>query len=82
MTGGTNVLAIFPDHEAAEQGVAKLRDAAVDLTRLSIIGKDHHTEERVVGYYTTGETMKYWGLRGGFWAGMRSDLCMPRAIAS
>jgi hypothetical protein len=70
MTEETNVVAVYPDHVAAEQGIAKLRDAAFDVTRLSIIGKDYHTEEKVVGYYTTGETMKYWGLRGAFWGGM------------
>jgi hypothetical protein len=39
------------------------------VTKLSIIGKDH-TEESVVGYDTTGERMKYWGLRGAFQGGM------------
>ena len=67
MTEGPNVIAVFPDHEAVELGVAKLRDASLDITKLSIIGKDYHTEEKVVGYYTTGERMKYWGLRGAFW---------------
>jgi len=51
MTEGTNVVAIYPDHGAAEQAVAKLRDVSFDVTRLSIIGKDYHTEEKVVGYY-------------------------------
>jgi hypothetical protein len=40
------------------------------VRKLSIIGKDYHTEERIVGYYTTGEKMKYWGLRGAFWGGI------------
>ena len=70
MTQGTNVVAIYPDHEAAELAVAKLRDASFDVTKLSIIGKDYHTEEKIVGYYTTGDRMKYWGLRGAFWGGM------------
>jgi hypothetical protein len=56
MTQGTNVVAIYPDHEAAEQAVAKLRDAAFDVSRLSIIGKDYRTEEKIVGYYTTAIT--------------------------
>jgi hypothetical protein len=63
------VVAIFPDHDAAEQAVARLRDASFDVTKLSIIGKDH-TDESVVGYDTTGERMKYWGLRGAFRGGM------------
>jgi len=66
----TNVVAIYPDHDSAEQAVSKLRDASFDVTKLSIIGKDYHTDEKVVGYYTTGERMKYWGVRGAFWGGI------------
>ena len=54
----------------AEQAVSKLRDASFDVTKLSIIGRDYHTDEKVVGYYTTGERMKYWGVRGAFWGGI------------
>jgi hypothetical protein len=70
MTEETNVVAIYPDHDSAEQAVSKLRDASFDVTKLSIIGKDYHTDEKVVGYYTTGERMKYWGVRGAFWGGI------------
>lgn len=70
MTEETNVVAIYPDHDVAEQAVSKLRDASFDVTKLSIIGKDYHTDEKVVGYYTTGERMKYWGVRGAFWGGI------------
>src|SRR5712692_4140250 len=37
------------------------------LTKLSIVGKDYHTEENVVGYYNAGDRMKYWGKMGAFW---------------
>jgi hypothetical protein len=70
MTEGTNVVAVYPNHQAAEQAVAKLRDASFDVIKLSIIGKDSHGEENTVAYYTTGESMKYWGLRGAFWGGI------------
>jgi hypothetical protein len=69
MTDEANVVAIYPDHDAAEQAVAKLRDASFDVTKLSIIGKNH-MEESVVGYDRTWESMKYWGLRGAFRGGM------------
>src|ERR1700676_1819086 len=51
MTEEADVVAIYPDHDAAEQAVAKLREASFDVTKLSIIGKDHR-EGSVVGYYT------------------------------
>ncbi len=69
MTEEANVVAIYADHDAAEQAVAKLRDASFDVTKLSIIGKNH-TEESIVGYDATGARMKYWGLRGAFRGGM------------
>lgn len=63
MTEEASVVAICPDHDAAEQAVAKLGDASFDVTKVSIIGKDH-TEESVGGYDTTRERMKYWGTCG------------------
>jgi len=39
------------------------------MKKLSIVGKDVHTEEHVVGYYTTGDRMMYWGKLGAFWGG-------------
>jgi hypothetical protein len=41
-----------------------------DITKISIIGKDYHTEEKVVGYYSTGDRMKSWGGLGAFWGGI------------
>jgi hypothetical protein len=70
MTEETNVVAIYPDHDEAERAISKLRDASFDVTKLSIIGKDYHTNEKVIGYYTTGERMQYWGVRGAFWGGI------------
>lgn len=40
------------------------------MKKLSIVGKDYHTEEQVVGYYHTGDRMKYWGKLGAFWGGL------------
>jgi hypothetical protein len=39
------------------------------MRALSIVGKDTHTDEHVVGYYNTGDRMKYWGKTGAFWGG-------------
>jgi len=37
---------------------------------LSIIGKDYHEEDDVVGYYNTGSRMKTWGKFGAFWGSL------------
>jgi hypothetical protein len=40
------------------------------MTKLSIVAKDYHTDENVVGYYTVGDRMKKWGATGAFWGGL------------
>jgi Protein of unknown function (DUF3341) len=64
------VVAVYDSHAAAEQAVAKLSAASFDIKQVSIIGKDYHTQENVVGYYTTGDRMKSWGGLGAFWGGI------------
>jgi hypothetical protein len=40
------------------------------MKTLSIAAKGQHTDEHVVGYYNTGDRMKYWGKTGAFWGGL------------
>jgi len=65
-----SVVAIFDDHTGAENAVTELKDSGYDVKKLSIIGRDYHTEESVVGFYNTGDRMKYWGKLGAFWGGL------------
>ena len=69
MTERNSVVAVYDTHEQAEQAVKSLQEAGVDMKTLSIAGKDQHTDEHVVGYYNTGDRMKYWGKMGAFWGG-------------
>jgi hypothetical protein len=64
------VVAVYGTHEEAEEAVKKLQRGGIDMHSLSIIGKDTHTEEHPVGYYNTGDRMKYWGKTGAFWGGL------------
>ncbi len=64
-----SVVAVYGTHEGAEQGVKELQRAGVDMHTLSIIGKDTHTDEHVVGYYNTADRMKSWGKAGALWGG-------------
>src|ERR1700693_5309245 len=70
MDDSSSVVAVYNRHTEAEQAVTKLSGASFDITKVSIIGKDYHTEERVVGYYSTGDRMKSWGGLGAFWGGI------------
>jgi uncharacterized membrane protein len=63
-------VAIYPTHYAAETAIMELERAGVDMKKLSIVGKDYHTEEHVTGYYTTGDRMMAWGKFGAFWGGL------------
>ncbi len=63
------VVAVYATHVDAETAVKELQRAGVDMHSLSIVGKDTHTDEHVVGYYNTGDRMKYWGKMGAFWGG-------------
>lgn len=65
-----SVIAFFDQHTQAEHAVKELQQAGFDMKSLSIIGKDYHTDEHVVGYYNTSDRMQYWGKNGAFWGGM------------
>ena len=69
MTKTNSVVAIFKAHTGAEAAVKELQHAGFDMKKLSIVGRDYHTDENVVGYYNTGDRMKYWGKLGAFWGG-------------
>lgn len=70
MLDKNSVVAIFNQHTHAEEAVRKLQEAGFDMKKLSIVGKGYHTEQNVVGYYTTGERMMHWGKNGAFWGGL------------
>lgn len=63
-------VAIFDRHGDAEAAIFELQEAGFDMKRLSIVGRDYHTEEQVVGYYNAGDRMKSWGKLGAFWGGI------------
>jgi uncharacterized membrane protein len=63
------VVAVYGTHTEAEEAVKELQRAGTDMRTLSIVGKDSHTDEHAVGYYNTGDRMKYWGKIGAYWGG-------------
>jgi len=65
-----SVVAVYEDHPAAELAVKKLASSGFEMKNLSVVGKGYHTDEKVLGFYTTGDRVKFWGLRGAFWGGL------------
>jgi hypothetical protein len=70
MTDTNAVIAIYEAHSAAEDAVKELQKSGFDMKKLSVVGKDYHTDEQVVGYYNAGDRMKSWGKWGAFWGGL------------
>ncbi len=63
------VIGVFPDHQAAEAAVKGLAGAGFDMKNLSLVGKGYHSDEKVIGFYSAGDRIKFWGSRGAFWGG-------------
>ena len=70
MSETNSVVAIYETHSQAEEAVKELQRSGFDMKKMSIVGKDYHTDEHVVGYYNAGDRMKYWGKQGAFWGGI------------
>ena len=65
-----SVVAVFSQHSDAENAIKELKDGGFDIKKLAVVGRDYQTEENVVGFYNTGDRMKYWGKWGAFWGGL------------
>lgn len=67
-------VAVYDSHTQAEAAVKALQRAGFDMKKLSIIGRDYHTEEHIVGYLNAGDRAKVFGKLGAFWGGLMGML--------
>lgn len=67
-------VAVYDSHLQAEEAVHKLAKAGFDMKTISILGKDYHTEEHVVGYFNAGDRARFFGKLGVFWGGLAGML--------
>jgi hypothetical protein len=65
-----SVVAVFGEHCGAENAIRELKKTGFDIKRFSIVGRDFQSEDNVIGFYTTGDRLAYWGQRGAFWGGL------------
>jgi hypothetical protein len=65
-----SAVGIFEAHTLAEEAISELKHSGMDIKKLSIVGRDQHTDEHVVGYYNAGDRMMHWGKLGAFWGGL------------
>jgi hypothetical protein len=68
---------IFNEHEEAEDAIRKLTQSGFDVKKLSLLGKGYHSEEQPIGFYTTADKIKTWGVNGAFWGGIWGLLMGP-----
>ena len=67
-------VAVYESHGQAEDAVHKLAKANFDMKTISILGKEYHTEEHVVGYFNAGDRARFFGKLGAFWGGLAGML--------
>ena len=74
MTKTDIAVAVYDHHTQAETAVKALQRAGFDMKKISIIGRDYHTEEHVVGFLNAGDRAKVFGKFGAFWGGLMGVL--------
>jgi hypothetical protein len=67
-----SVVAVYPTPTAIEAGIIALQESAFDLKKLSVVGRDYHTDEHGNGFYNMGDRMKVGGKARAFWGGVSS----------
>jgi hypothetical protein len=70
MTHDIAIAAVLPSHMDVSNAIRELQRSGCDLSRISVVGKDAHTDGRTVGYYNIGHRLNYWGTLGAFWGGL------------
>jgi hypothetical protein len=68
---------VFDTHSAAEEAIRTLGQSGFDLKKLSLVGKGYHSEEKPIGFYTSGDRIRAWGGTGAFWGGIWGLLLAP-----
>ena len=70
MTQHDVLIAVYGTHTEADKAVGMLIENGFLMKNFSVVGKGYHTDEKIIGFYNTGDRMKFWGKYGGFWGGL------------
>ena len=70
MAKNNAVVRVYDPHTETALTIKELQRSGFDMNKLSIVGKDYHTVERVTGHYHAGDRMKVWGEMASFWGGL------------
>src|SRR5262245_12844302 len=63
-----SIVAVYDRQAEVEAAVRDLQSSGFDLKKLSVLGREHESGERLTGHYLArGGRMRYLGPRGAFW---------------
>jgi hypothetical protein len=60
MKSTESIIAVIPDQQAAGTAVKRLAQAGFERKNLSVVGEGYRSEEKVVGFYNSGDRIKFW----------------------
>jgi hypothetical protein len=75
----SSIVAVYPDHEAAERAVRLLHKEGIATCDLSIVGRDFQTTEEPVGFVSSRDYARA-GAATGAWFGGLFGLCVGAAF--
>lgn len=67
MDEGGSVVATYSSYTGVEDAVKVLHHSGYDITQLSILYAGSHVEERIVGFFSEDQRVRYWGRLGVIW---------------
>ena len=77
MTKPNSAVYVFDTHALADEAIRTLVKAGFNMQLLSLVGKGYQSEEKPMGFYTSGDRIKSWGGAGAFWGGIWGILFAP-----
>jgi hypothetical protein len=60
MKSTESIIAVGPDHQVAEGVVKRPAQAGFEMKNLSVVDEGYPSEEKVVGFYNSGDRIKFW----------------------
>jgi hypothetical protein len=70
MAENNAVVRVYDPHSETELAIKEFQRSGFDMNKLSIVGKDYHSEEHVIGCDNAGDRMRVWGEMASFWGGL------------
>ena len=67
---GSSIVAVYPDHDSAEQAIRLLHKEGFAIEDLSIIGRNSVVTEEPTGFITTGDYVSAGARSGAFFGGI------------